>query len=63
MAESRNLLPEGSHDSIIEAFLATLISIISLKNDHKYVIKSIKVLLEYLRNGNNNKKNIIKFLH
>jgi hypothetical protein len=51
-AEGRNLLPENCSDTIIEAFLASLISIISLKTDTRYVLKSVSVLLEYLKNGN-----------
>jgi hypothetical protein len=44
-------LPEGVHESIVEAFLATLISIISLKNDQRFTLRSVKALLEYLKNG------------
>lgn len=51
LAESRHTLPDGVHESIVEAFLATLISIISLKSDTRHTLKSIKCLLEYLKNG------------
>lgn len=51
MAESRHTLPEGVHESIVEAFLATLISIISLKTDQRFTLRSVKALLEYLKNG------------
>ena len=51
MSESRHTLPEGVHESIVEAFLATLISLISLKTDGRYTFRSIKCLLEYLKNG------------
>ena len=44
-------MPEGVHESIVEAFLATLISIISLKNDQRFTLRSVKALLEYLKNG------------
>jgi hypothetical protein len=49
--ESRHTLPEGVHESIVEAFLATLISIISLKTDQRFALRSVKALLEYLKNG------------
>jgi hypothetical protein len=51
LTESRHTLPEGVHESIVEAFLATLISIISLKNDQRFTLRSVKALLEYLKNG------------
>ena len=44
-------MPEGVHESIVEAFLATLISIISLKTDQRFTLRSVKALLEYLKNG------------
>ena len=47
------MLPDGVHETIVEAFLATLISIISLKTDAKYTLKSIKVITDYLKNGTN----------
>jgi len=46
-------LPEGSSLSIIDAFLATVISIISLKQDPLYVQKSMRCFLNYLRNDAN----------
>lgn len=46
-------MPEGVHESIVEAFLATLISIISLKNDQRFTLRSVKALLEYLKNDAN----------
>jgi len=50
LAESRHTLPDGVHESIVEAFLATLISIISLKTDQRFTLRSIKCLLDYLKN-------------
>jgi len=51
MAESRQVLPEGVHESIVEAFLASFDSIISLKTDARFTMRSLRALVNYLKNG------------
>ena len=46
-------MPEGIHESMVEAFLAVLISLVSLKQDQRYTLRALKALLEYLKNGKN----------
>jgi hypothetical protein len=49
LAEGRKRLPQGSGTNVTESFLASMISIISLKTDLNYTIKAIKVMHTFLR--------------
>lgn len=51
-AEGRNSLPEKVHQTVIDSFLAILVSIISFNQFSKTAVRALKILFEYLKNGN-----------
>lgn len=48
--ESRNKLPINCDKKIIEAFLSSIISVISLKEDPDMAFRCLKILTSYLKN-------------
>ena len=52
LAEQKNKL-DASNVALSESFLAILISVISMKENNRFVMRSVKVLLNYLRNDPN----------
>ena len=53
-AEGRNSLPDKVHQTVIDSFLAILVSVISFNQFSKTAVRALKILFEYLKNGNRN---------
>jgi len=49
--ESRSQLPSNASSNLIDSFLASLVSIISINPEYKLSIKAIEILFNYLKNG------------
>jgi hypothetical protein len=49
-AEGRNSLPERVHQSVVDQFLAILVSVISFNQFSKTAVRALKILFEYLKN-------------
>jgi hypothetical protein len=50
-SESRNGLPEKVNQTVIDSFLAILVSVISFNQFSKTAVRALKILFEYLKNG------------
>ena len=51
MSEQRTSLPANASNNLIDSFLASLVSIISISHDYNLGIKSVGILFTYLKNG------------
>eukprot|EP00347_Sterkiella_histriomuscorum_P008751 403343892 len=50
LSESRNQLPSNASNNLIDSFLASLVSIISINPEYKLSIRAIQILFNYLKN-------------
>jgi hypothetical protein len=51
-AEARNNLPDKAPQMVVDSFLAILVSVISFNQFSKTAVRALKLLFEYLKNGN-----------
>ena len=49
-AEGRNNLPDKIPQTVIDSFLAILVSVISFNQFSKTAVRALKILFEYLKN-------------
>jgi hypothetical protein len=50
LAEQRNQLPGNATTNLIDSFLASLVSIVSINHDYKLSVRAIGILFTYLKN-------------
>jgi hypothetical protein len=49
-AEERSSLPGNSAVNVVDSFLASLVSVVSINPDYKLSIRAIAILFNYLKN-------------
>lgn len=52
MSEQRNQLPSNVTVNLIDSFLASLVSIVSMNAEYRLSVRAVAILFNYLKNGN-----------